>query len=445
MERQLPYSLDAEKGVLGSIIIDPAAYLQIADILRAADFYRAAHQTVFEAICHLNARGRAADFITICDELERRGALQDVGGASSIAGLINDVPTSSNSGMYARIVADKALQRRVIYAASQIAAAAYDAERGADALDTAEELLYQISRHSQPVEAQSLSQLSTPYLTKLEALHSQTGAIVGVPTGYRHLDRLTGGWQRTDLIVLAARPGLGKTSLALNMARYAAGHGTGVGFYSLEMGREQLYTRLLSMETGIDSANLRAGRIANDEWESIIAARDTLDGLPLWIDDTGGLSTGDLRSRARRLCTEQSIGLLVVDYLQLMQARNEQGKRYDNDVQEVTEISRALKGLAKELNAPVIALSQLSRSLESRQNKRPMLSDLRSSGSIEQDADLVMFLYRDSLYNDKPTDRDGLAVSDGYTELNVEKHRNGPIGDIALHFDGAHTRFINEA
>ncbi len=441
MEKLLPCSLDAENGVLGSIIIDPDAYVQIADILRADDFYRATHQTIYEVICRLNARGGAADFITICEELERRGKLGEVDGASYITGLINDVPTSGNISLYARIVADKALQRRLIYAASQIAAAAYDAERASDALDKAEELIYQISRHSQAVEAQVLAQLSSGYLSKLEALHSQPGAIVGIPTGYRALDRITGGWQRSDLIVLAARPGLGKTSLALCLADYAAKFGTGVGFYSLEMGKEQLYTRLLSMETGIDSAYLRSGRIADEEWQLIVDARDRLDDLPLWIDDTGGLSTSELRSRARRLCTEHSIGLLIVDYLQLLQAKNESGKRYESEVQEVTEISRALKGLAKELNVPIIALSQLSRTLETRQNKRPMLSDLRSSGSIEQDADLVMFLYRDSLYNEHPTDRKGNPVSDDFTELNIEKHRNGPIGDIGLSFDASHTRF----
>ena len=377
--------------------------------------------------------------------MERLDKLAEVGNASYLTALINGCPSPYRIGMYADDVRNDALRRGVIQDAGLIAAEAYENASGAQALDKAEELLFKRARRLETVEAQSLAQLSGGYLSRLEALHSQIGALVGVPTGYRSLDRITGGWQRSDLIVLAARPGLGKTSLALCLAHEAARRGHGVGFYSLEMGKEQLYTRLLSMETGIDSAYLRSGRINDDDWSLIVEARDRLDDLPLWIDDTGGLSTSELRSRARRLCTEHSIGLLVVDYLQLLQAKNESGKRYDDDVKEVTEISRALKGLAKELNVPVLALSQLSRAVESRQNKRPMLSDLRSSGSIEQDADLVMFLYRESLYSDTPTDRDGNPVADGYTELNIEKHRNGPTGDLSLHFDAAHTRFVNEA
>ena len=434
MEKLLPQNIEAECGVLGSIIIDPEAIVQVSDFLHADDFYRDAHHTIYEVILQLYEEHEPADFITICDELERRNRLEEVGGASYITSLINQVPTSGNVEFYARIVERTAILRRLIHAAGQIAAIAYEEGDADIALDKAEQLIFNISQRHARSDFTHMRDVLAEYMNKLDKLHERRGTIVGVPTGFTDLDRITGGLQKSDLIVLAARPGIGKSSLALSLAHNAAlKYYTSIAVFSLEMSKDQLAQRLLSMDAGIDQQRLRTGIIEEDEWDRIVYAMDTLSESNIWIDDTAGISTMEMRSKARRLQAEHGIDLIIVDYLQLMQATIG-GKRNENRVQEISEISRSLKGLARELNIPVLALAQLSRAVESRQSKVPQLSDLRESGSIEQDSDIVMFIYRDDLYNQE-SERKNIA------DIIIAKHRNGPIGEISLFFQASQTRF----
>ena len=434
MEKLLPQNIEAECGVLGSIIIDPEAIVQVSDFLHADDFYRDAHHTIYEVILQLYEEHEPADFITICDELERRNKLEEVGGASYITSLINQVPTSGNVEFYARIVERTAILRRLIHAAGQIAAIAYEEGDADIALDKAEQLIFNISQRHARSDFTHMRDVLAEYMNKLDKLHERRGTIVGVPTGFTDLDRITGGLQKSDLIVLAARPGIGKSSLALSLAHNAAlKYYTSIAVFSLEMSKDQLAQRLLSMDAGIDQQRLRTGIIEEDEWDRIVYAMDTLSESNIWIDDTAGISTMEMRSKARRLQAEHGIDLIIVDYLQLMQATIG-GKRNENRVQEISEISRSLKGLARELNIPVLALAQLSRAVESRQSKVPQLSDLRESGSIEQDSDIVMFIYRDDLYNQE-SERKNIA------DIIIAKHRNGPIGEISLYFQASQTRF----
>lgn len=382
LEKLLPQNIEAECGVLGSIIIDPEAIVQVADFLQAEDFYRDAHRTIYEVILQLYEQHEPADFITICDELERRNRLQDIGGASYVTSLINQVPTSGNVEPYGRIVERTALLRRLIHAAGQIAAVAYEEGDAEAALDKAEQLIFNISQRHARADFSALRDLLSDYMAKLDQLHERRGTIVGVPTGFTDLDHLTGGLQRSDLIILAARPAVGKTSFALSLAHNAAvKHQQSVAVFSLEMSKDQLVQRLLSMDASIDQQRLRTGWIEDDEWERIITAMETLSEANIWIDDTAGISTMEMRSKARRLQSERGIDLIIVDYLQLMQSTTG-GKRNENRVQEISEISRNLKGLARELNVPLMALAQLSRAVESRQSKVPQLSDLRESGCL---------------------------------------------------------------
>ena len=382
VEKLLPQNIEAECGALGSIIIDPEAIVQVSDFLHADDFYRDAHRTIFEVILQLFEEHEPADFITICDELERRNKLEEVGGASYITSLINQVPTSGNVEFYARIVERTAILRRLIHAAGQIAAIAYEEGDADIALDKAEQLIFNISQRHARSDFAHMRDILAEYMNKLDQLHERRGTIVGVPTGFTDLDRLTGGLQKSDLIVLAARPGIGKSSLALSLAHNSAlKYQNSIALFSLEMSKDQLAQRLLSMDAGIDQQRLRTGRIEEDEWDRIVYAMDTLSEANIWIDDTAGISTMEMRSKARRLQAEHGIDLIIVDYLQLMQATIG-GKRNENRVQEISEISRSLKGLARELNIPVLALAQLSRAVESRQSKVPQLSDLRESGCL---------------------------------------------------------------
>lgn len=382
MEKLLPQNIEAEAGVLGSIIIDPEAIVQISDFLRADDFYRDAHRTIYEVILQLYEEHAPADFITICDELERLNKLEGVGGASYITSLVNQVPTSGNVEFYGRIVERTSILRRLIHAAGQIAAIAYEEGDADVALDKAEQLIFEISQGHVRSDFSHVRDVLSDYMNKLDQLHERRGTIVGVPTGFTDLDRLTGGLQRSDLIVLAARPGIGKTSMALSLAHNAAvKHQSSIAIFSLEMSKEQLVQRLLSMDASIDQQRLRTGWIEEDEWDRIVYAMDTLSEASIWIDDTAGISTMEMRSKARRLQAEHGVDLVIVDYLQLMQATIG-GKRNENRVQEISEISRSLKGLARELNVPILALAQLSRAVESRQSKVPQLSDLRESGCL---------------------------------------------------------------
>jgi replicative DNA helicase len=385
VEKLLPQNIEAECGVLGSIIIDPEAIVQISDFLRPDDFYRDAHRTIFEVIQQLYEEHEPADFITICDELERRGQLEEVGGASYITSLINQVPTSGNVEYYGRIVERTAILRRLIHAAGQIAAIAYEADDAEAALEKAEQLIFAIGQRHARSDFSHLRDILAEYMDKLDQLHERRGTIVGVPTGFTDLDRLTGGLQKSDLIVLAARPGLGKTSLALSIAHNAAvKYQRSVAIFSLEMSKEQLAQRLLSMDASIDQQRLRTGWIEDDEWERIVIARDKLEETNIWIDDTASITTTEMRSKARRLHAEYGIDMIIVDYLQLMQATIG-GRRNENRVMEISEISRSLKALARELNMPLLALAQLSRAVESRQSKVPQLSDLRESGCLTGD------------------------------------------------------------
>ncbi len=385
MEKLLPQNIEAECGVLGSIIIDPEAIVQVSDFLHSDDFYRDAHRTIYDVILQLFEEREPADFITICDELERRNKLEEVGGASYITSLINQVPTSGNVEYYGRIVERTAILRRLIHAAGQIAAIAYESNDAEAALEKAEQLIFAISQRHARSDFAHISEILADYMSKLEQLHERRGTIVGVPSGFTDLDRLTGGLQKSDLIVLAARPGLGKTSLALSLAHNAAvKFRRSVAIFSLEMSKEQLAQRLLSMDAAIDQQRLRTGWIEDDEWERIVVAQNTLDEASIWIDDTASIATTELRSKARRLQAQEGIDLIIIDYLQLMQATIG-GKRNENRVQEISEISRSLKALARELNVPVLALAQLSRAVETRQSKVPQLSDLRESGCLAGD------------------------------------------------------------
>jgi len=434
VEKLLPQNIEAECGVLGSIIIDPEAIVQVSDFLRPDDFYRDAHRTIYEVILQLYEEHEPADFITICDELERLNKLEEVGGASYITSLINQVPTSGNVEFYGRIVERTAILRRLIHAAGQIAAIAYEEGDADIALDKAEQLIFNISQRHSRSDFMHMRDILAEYMSKLDQLHERRGTIVGVPTGFTDLDRLTGGLQKSDLIVLASRPGVGKTSLALSLAHTTAlKYQNSIAIFSLEMSKDQLAQRLLSMDAGIDQHRLRTGRIEEDEWDRIVYAMDTLSEANIWIDDTASISPMEMRSKARRLQAEHGIDLIIVDYLQLMQAVVG-GKRNENRVQEISEISRSLKGLARELNMPVLALAQLSRAVESRQSKVPQLSDLRESGSIEQDSDIVMFIYRDDVYNPE-SERKNIA------DVIIAKHRNGPVGEISLYFQASQTRF----
>lgn len=435
MERLLPNNIDAECGVLGSIIIDPEAVALVADWLRPDDFYRDAHRTIYGAILNLYGRNEPADFITLCDLLEQQGQLANVGGASSLTSLISGVPTSGNAVYYAQIVAQKAGYRRLIHAAGRIAALAYEETEGAQ--EQAEQLLFALQRRKTR-DFVSLEAVLAECMMDLDALQNREQRLLGVPTGYSGLDAaLGGGLQRSDLVILAARPGNGKTSLALNIAAHAAlKEGKRVAFFSLEMSAKQLGLRLIAMQANQDQRRLRLGLI--DDWDQIVNATDTLSAGAIWIDDTAGISHTELRSKIRRLQTTHGIDLVVVDYLQLMHAMQSEGKRFSVREQEIAEISRNLKAVAKELNVPVLALAQLSRAVETRQNKRPQLSDLRESGALENDADVVLFIYREDLYQEtKDPEKKNAA------DLIIAKHRNGPVGEVRLRFDPRRTSFYD--
>lgn len=441
VERQLPQNLEAERGVLGSLMIDPDAILSIADFLSPDDFYRDGHRIIYGVILQLFNQRTPADFITVCDVLEQQNKLEEAGGMSYIASLVNYVPTSGNVMYYGRIISRTALLRRLISAGGQIVARAFEdgEEDATNTLDYAEHVIFEISqRYGNSLATSShIRDLLVAYTEQLDAITNNQRSGIGVRSGFVDLDRLLGGFQRSDLIIMAARPGMGKTSMALSLALNAAKEfNHKVGIFSLEMSKEQLIQRLLSVDSGVDQQRLRVGWIEDDEWDSIVASMGRLSEIDIWIDDTSSISTGQMRSKARRWCQEHGVELLIVDYLQLMQATSIEGRKMENRVQEVSMISRALKSLARELNIPVIALAQLSRAVESRQSKVPQLSDLRESGSIEADSDVVLFIYRDDVYN-PDSERPNTA------NIIVAKHRNGPVGEVCLAFDKQFTRFRN--
>ena len=433
VERLPPHNIEAEQSVLGSLLIDRDAIIKVASYLRPEDFYISANGTIYRAVLDLYNKREPTDFVTLSDELERREVLDEIGGVSYISSLLNTVPTAVHIEYYGRIVERHATLRRLIDAGTEIVGIGFqDKVDTEDALDAAERALFEVSQNRQTKDFQSIADVLDRYFDQIDYLQQNRGDVVGVPTGYTDLDQLTGGLQRSDLLILAARPSMGKTAFALGLAYGAAvQHGRSVGIFSLEMSADQLVQRLLATETGVDSHRLRLGMIDDSEWDRISRAFGRLSEAKIYIDDAANASIMDVRSKARRLQAERGLDLLIVDYQQLMS-----GRRSENRVQEISEISRGLKGLARELNVPVIALSQLSRAVETRSDHRPMLSDLRESGSIEQDADIVMFIYRDEKY-DENSDKKGIA------EIIIAKHRNGPVGSINLRFFDRTARFAD--
>jgi replicative DNA helicase len=434
-EQAFPQNIEAEYGVLGSLIIDPEAIALVADFLTPEDFYRDAHRTLYDVILALYEKRQPADFITLNDELERQGKLKDIGGPGYITGLCNQVPTSGNAEYYARIVAQKALYRRLIHVAGRIAASAYGEET--DALEQAEQAIFALGQHGAASDFTPIGAVMNECMETLSIIHDKRGSLLGVPTGFRYLDTALSGLQPSDLIIGAGRPGTGKTSFALSIAANAAyKHQHRVAIFSLEMGKQQLGVRLLSMMTQINQQRLRTGWVHDEEWEHLVTTMGTLSTGHIWIDDTAAITLTALRSKARRLQAQHGLDLLIVDYLQLMRAMQE-GKRYSNREQEIAEISRGLKGIAKELGVPVLALAQLSRAVENRSSKVPQLSDLRESGAIENDADVVLFIYRDELYNPEAEESKNTA------DIIIAKHRNGPTGEVRLGFEASQTRFYD--
>jgi replicative DNA helicase len=433
-DKTTPANLEAEESVLGALLIDPDAVIKVASFLRADDFYREKNGWIYQAVIDLHERRQPADFVTVVDELERRNQLQETGGAAYVIALINNTPTAVHVEHYAHIVERTATLRRLIGAASQIAALAYEEADDLDeVVDRAEQLIFGVSERRVRRDLTPIRQIMHGVVDRIDFLHRHKGGILGVPSGFSKIDKLLGGFQKSDLIVLAARPGVGKTSLALNIAVNAAKrYGQRVAFFSLEMSNEQLVQRLLAAETGINQQRLRSGEIQDDEWQMLVEAAGVLSDTLLFVDDTPAMSALELRTKARRLQAEFGLDLLIVDYLQLMRS----DARVENRVQEISYITRSLKSLARELEAPLLALSQLSRAVESRSDHKPILSDLRESGSIEQDSDIVMFIYREELVKEN-TERKNIA------DIIVAKHRNGPTDIVPLYFNKELTRFAD--
>jgi replicative DNA helicase len=433
IERLPPQSIEAEEAVLGAILIDPDAIIRVATVLRAEDFYREKNRWIYETALVLHERREPIDFLTVCDELDHREQLDSVGGPAFITSLINAVPTSVHAEYYANIVERTATRRRLIEAAGEIAALAYkEADDVGEVVDRAEQVLFGVSERRVARDLVPIKQVLSEYYDRIEYLTRHRGEMIGIPTGFHDLDKILGGMQRSDMLILAARPSVGKTSLALSIAHNAAKrYRQRVALFSLEMSSEQVVQRLISAETGINSQRLRRGEIAQDEWGRFMKATSDLAETHFFVDDTPSVSALELRTKARRLHADVGVDLIVVDYLQLMRG----DFRSENRVQEISSISRGLKALARELNVPLLALSQLSRGVEARSDKRPILSDLRESGALEQDADVVMFIYRDELYNEN-TERKNIA------DIIVAKHRNGPTGNVALYFKKELAQFL---
>ncbi len=446
-QRASPANLEAEEAALGSLLIDPSAIMRIAPVLRPEDFYSERNRWIYEAVRKLHDQGQPPDFVTVCNELEGENRLQEIGGPAYITSLINSVPTAVHAEHYARIVSDMAVRRRLLDAATRIASLAYEeADDVRELVDRAEQIVFAIAERGLQRETRPISEVLDEVIERLDFLRQGQGEIYGVPTGFRFLDEMLGGLQRSDLVILAGRPAMGKTSLALSIARQTAlRYSKKVALFSLEMSADQLVQRLLSAQSNIESQRMRKGLISEDEFTLLVNVAGMLGDTQIYIDDTPALTAMSLRSKARRLHSEYGLDLLVVDYLQLMQG----DFRSENRVQEISYISRALKGLARELKIPVLALSQLSRAVESRHDKRPMLSDLRESGSIEQDADVVMFIYREEMYFQKEEEWERVqkrrSIHKDYpkdlADLIVAKHRNGPTGVVTLYFDRQHTDF----
>ena len=433
-DRLPPQNVEAEQAVLGAILIAPDVLVTLAEHLRPDDFYRHSHRLLYEAALDITERGEPVDIVTLTARLQAQGKLEESGGVEYIIGLARAVPTAANAEYHAEIVADRAMLRRLIGVSTEIAATSYaGAESVSELLDQAERRILALAQTHTDRGFTPIKDVLLSAYERIEFLYHHKGGLTGVSSGYPELDRMTSGFQKSDLIILAARPSVGKTAFALNIAQNVAvrAHQT-VAIFSLEMSKEQLVQRMICAEANIDASVLRSGQLTDDDWVKLSMGIASLSEAPLYIDDSPGVTLAEMRSRLRRLQLEHGLGLVVVDYLQLIHGKG----KSDNRQQEISEISRSLKGLARELDVPVVALSQLSRSVEQRQDKRPLLSDIRESGSIEQDADVVGFLYRDDYY-DPESERKNIV------EVIIGKQRNGPTGKVELVFLKNYNKFVS--
>ena len=442
-DRVPPQNIEAEQSVLGAMLIEKEAIPKVMEILRDTDFYREAHRVIFNAMLELYNKNEAVDMITVTEILKRDNKLEDVGGIAYVTSLANAVPTAANVTYHASIIEEKSILRQLVSVSTQIASMGYEANDDVkNIIDSAESKILEISNRKKTADFTPINEIVLDSFKSIEALMGNKNGLTGLPTGFEDLDNLTSGLHGSDFIILAARPSMGKTAFALDVvqnvairaAKKVGGAPKTVAFFSLEMSKEQLVQRMLCAEANIDSQRLRIGELRDEDWAMLINTADTLSSANIYIDDTAGITAMDMRSRARRLKAEHGLDLIVVDYLQLMQGSGKKNNNGDRQ-QEVSEISRSLKALARELDVPVIALSQLSRSVEARQVKRPMLSDLRESGSLEQDADIVAFLYREDYYNPETENKN-------ITELIIAKHRNGPVDTVNLFFHKQYTKFV---
>ncbi|EKN62371.1 replicative DNA helicase [Neobacillus bataviensis LMG 21833] len=434
-DRMLPQNIEAEQAVLGAIFLEPSALTLASEILIPEDFYRASHQKIFNVMLHLNDQGQAVDLVTVTEELAAAKLIEDIGGVSYLSDLAGSVPTAANIEYYARIVEEKSLLRRLIRTATTIASDGYSREDEVEALlSEAEKSILEVAQRKNAGAFHNIKDVLVRTYDNIEEMHNRVGEITGLETGFVELDRMTAGFQRNDLIIVGARPSVGKTAFALNVAQNVAKKtGENIAIFSLEMGAEQLVMRLLCAEGNIDAQRLRTGSLTEDDWGKLTMAMGSLSNTGIYIDDTPGMRVGEIRSKCRRLKQEHGLGMILIDYLQLILGSGRSG---ENRQQEVSEISRSLKQLARELQVPVIALSQLSRGVEQRQDKRPMMSDIRESGSIEQDADIVAFLYRDDYYDKE-------SESKNIIEIIIAKQRNGPTGTVSLAFVKEYNKFVN--
>jgi replicative DNA helicase len=429
-----PQHIEAEQSILGGILIENEAINRVTEILDADDFYREAHRRIFNALINLSERDEPADLITLTNELRKIDQLDSIGGASYLASLIDSVPTAANIQYYARIVKEKAILRKLIQTSTEIITQSYEDRGDVEGfLDEAERSIFEISERRVRPSFYPIREIVKQSFATIEKLFKKKEAVTGIPSGFKELDRLTAGFQPSDLIIIAGRPSMGKTAFCLDVAEYAAiDNKIPVAIFSLEMSKEQLVIRMLCSQAHVEGTRLRTGYLNESDWPKLTIAAGSLSESPIYIDDTAALSVLEMRAKARRLKADHGLGMLIVDYLQLMKGR----ARVESRQQEISEISRSLKALAKELNIPVIAVSQLSRKTEERTGNRPQLSDLRESGAIEQDADLILFIYRDEVYN-----RDPDNPNRGKAEVIIGKQRNGPIGKIDLAFLDKFTSF----
>lgn len=434
-DRIPPHNIDAEQAVLGAILLEPNSFSIVVERLVAEDFYRASHEIIFGAMLQLFDQGEPIDVVTITTSLSSSNNLEQAGGIDYLTSLASSVPTAANIDYYSEIVEEKAVLRRLIQTATEIVTNTFSNEDNVDGvLDEAERRILEVSNRQNAGAFKPIKDVLIDVYDQIEQLHNNDNDVTGVPTGYRDLDRITSGFQRNDLIIIAARPSVGKTAFALNIAQnVAVNTNENVAIFSLEMGAEQLVQRMLCAEGNIDSQRLRTGKLEAEDWGKLTMAMGSLSHAGIYIDDSPGIRVSEIRSKCRRLKQEHGLGMIIIDYLQLIQGS---GSSSENRQQEVSEISRSLKGLARELEVPLIALSQLSRGVESRQDKRPMMSDLRESGSIEQDADIVGFLYRDDYYDDE-------SEQQNIIEIIISKQRNGPTGTVELAFVREYNKFVD--